>query len=73
MWRKPPHTTLVVMDAIKTIKRILRGPRQRVDEPERPSQAWLARVERRLDEGDVLTADELGRLREVLTEPERAA
>jgi hypothetical protein len=72
-WGKWPRPTLGVMDAIKTLKRILGGKDPQDDETERPSPAWLARVERRLDEGDVITADEFVRLRAYLADLEPAA
>jgi hypothetical protein len=61
--------TLVGMNVIKTAHRLLNERRPRDIEPRRPSPAWLERVERRLDEGDVLTAAELVLVRELLARP----
>ncbi len=54
------------MHAIKALTRILNRRRPNDSEPGRPNPAWLARMERRLDEGDVLAPDDLARIREYL-------
>ena len=64
--------TLAAMNAIKTLTRVLNKRRPRGSEPGRPGPAWLERVERRLDEGDVLVPDDLVRIREYLASLERS-
>lgn len=51
------------MHANKSLRRILirRRPERR-----RPLPAWLVRIERRLDEGDVLVPADLARIRDYL-------
>jgi hypothetical protein len=60
------------MQAIKALNRVLNGRRPRDTEPGPRSPAWLARVERRLDEGDDLLPDDLARIREYLASLERS-
>lgn len=55
--------TLVAMNAIKALTRVLNERRR---EHKRPIPAWLVRMERRLDEGDILPPDDLARIREYL-------
>jgi hypothetical protein len=64
--------TLAVMNTIKSLTRVLRRRHPRDSEPRGQSPAWLTRVERRLDEGDVLMPDDLVRIREYLASLERS-